>query len=197
MINKTLFHLLFAALLLSCNNEKSDRQQPTADTAAAPVQNEAHVNVSDLPSSVIFRNWEPGDPKNSQLILHAYKLWDSGSIGNVAPYFADTVRFDLPDGRRITATNKTIGAIMGRYRENYKETMNDPFSLISVHNKDLDQDWVIAWTWNTWRDADGTKDSMLYCDNWRFKDGKIDYLNSLENKPSKPLRKKLTKLGSK
>src|SRR6516164_3119814 len=102
MMTKTLPHLLFAAVLLSCNNEKKDGQQAAADSTAGHVQNEAPVRLSDLPPSVIFRNWEPGDPKNSQLILHAYKLWDSGSIGNVAPYFADTVRFDLPDARRIT-----------------------------------------------------------------------------------------------
>jgi hypothetical protein len=32
---------------------------------------------------------------------------------------------------------------------------------------------------------------MLYFDNWRLKNGKIDYLNSLEQTPPKPLLKKL------
>ena len=74
---------------------------------------------------------------------------------------------------------------------------NIPFSLISLHNKDLDQQWVIAWTWNKWRHADGSKDSMLYCDNFRLKDGKIVYLNSLQNQPSKSLSKTLNGITEK
>ena len=93
--------------------------------------------------------------------------------------------------------NNTIESTLRKWRKNYKETVNIPFSLISLHNKDLDQQWVIAWTWNKWRDADGGKDSMLYCDNWRFKNGKIVYLNSLENLPSRELLKTLNKIPAK
>jgi len=38
---------------------------------------------------------------------------------------------------------------------------------------------------------------MLYCDNWRLKDGKIVYLNSLENRPSKSLSKTLNTISEK
>jgi hypothetical protein len=109
----------------------------------------------------------------------------------MSTYFGDTTRFDLPDGRRFTISNNTIESTLRKWRKNYKETSNIPFSLISLHNKDMDQQWVIAWTWNKWRYVDGTKDSMLYCDNWRLKDGKIVYLNSAENQPSKSLSKTL------
>ena len=91
----------------------------------------------------------------------------------------------------LLLTNNTIESTLRKWRKNYKETSNIPFSLVSLHNKDLDQQWVMAWTWNKWRNADGTKDSMLYCDNWRLKDGKIVYLNSAENRPSKSLSKTL------
>jgi hypothetical protein len=120
-----------------------------------------------------------------------YKAWDSEAASNMANYFADSTAYDLPDGTRATTTNTTIESKFRKWRNAYKETSNVPFSLISLYNKDRDQEWVIAWTWNKWTYNDGKKDSMLFCDNWRIKLGKIEYLNSLQNRPSKQLSKRL------
>jgi len=198
MFTRSLFSLLTCAFIISCNNDtKVDSQQPAPDSSATNAQPATKEQSSTLPSFVVFKNWEQGNPENSQLILDTYKAWDSDSTGAMSSHFGDTTRFDLPDGRRFTTTNNTIESTLRKWRKNYKETTNMPFSLISLHNKDLDQQWVIAWTWNKWRYTDGTKDSMLYCDNWRLKDGKIVYLNSLENRPSKSLSKSLNKIEMK
>ena len=197
MFKRFLFFMLPGIFVISCNNDKPADQQSTAIDSSATKSQPVTEQVSTLPSFVIYRNWGQGDPENSQLILNAYKAWDSDSTGILASFFADTTRFDLPDGRRFTTNNNTIESTLRKWRKNYKETSNIPFSLISLHNKDLDQQWVIAWTWNKWQHADGSKDSMLYCDNWRLKDGKIVYLNSLENHPSKSLSKTLSKITAK
>ena len=182
--------------MVSCNNKTAD-QQSSADSSVTKSQSAAIEQPSTLPPFVVFRNWELGNPENSQLIINAYEAWDSDSTGLLASYFGDTTRFDLPDGRRFTTSNNTIEPTLRKWRKNYKETVNIPFSLISLHNKDLDQQWVIAWTWNKWHHADGSKDSMLYCDNFRLKDGKIVYLNSLQNQPSKSLSKTLNGITEK
>jgi hypothetical protein len=194
MRKRSFIYLVPAIFIVSCNNNKPSAQPSTAADSSTKSQPAATEQASTLPPFVVFKNWEMGDPGNSELILSTYKGWDSDSTGVMSTYFADTTRFDLPDGRRFTTTNNTIESTLRKWRKNYKETSNIPFSLISLHNKDLDQQWVIAWTWNKWRNADGTKDSMLYCDNWRLKDSKIVYLNSLGNSPSKPLSKKLNAL---
>lgn len=195
MTIQILLSVLLTVFIASCNNRTDEQKSAAADSSVRPIQPAAQ-DVT-LPAYVVFRNWEPGDGDNSQLIVDAYNAWDSDSTGALASYFADTTRFDLPDGRRFTTTNNTIEGTLRKWRKNYKETSNIPFSLISLHNKDLDQQWVIAWTWNKWRNADGTKDSMLYCDNWRMKDKKIVYLNSLQNFPSKSLSKTLNKIPEK
>jgi hypothetical protein len=46
---------------------------------------------------------------------------------------------------------------------------------------------VIAWVWNKWETKNGKKDSLLVCDNWLLKNGKVVYLNSSENRTSKSL----------
>ena len=198
MLKRSLFYLLPVIFIASCDNNKpSDQQSPAADSGTIQSQPASAEQVSTLPQFVVFRNWEQGNSENSQLILNTYKAWDSDSTGAMSTYFGDTTRFDLPDGRRFTMTNNTIESTLRKWRKNYKQTSNIPFSLISLHNKDLDQQWVIAWTWNKWTYNDGIKDSMLYCDNWRLKDGKIVYLTSMENRPSKPLSNTLNKIPAK
>ena len=149
--------------------------------------------MSTLPTYVQFRNWEPGDPKNAEIVLDLYKVWDENKLADATGYFADTTNFDLPDGRRLSTTKSTIETTFGKLRKSYKQTINVPFSIMPLYNKDMDQQWVIAWIWNKWQYTDGVRDSMLYCDNWRFSNGKIDHMVSMENKPSKLLSGTLSK----
>lgn len=192
MLKRNFCYLLFAVIFSACNNnDKSETAKaPDADTTDK-AQPGAMPVLPEMPSYVVYKNWEPGKPQNAELILNVYKAWDSEAASNMSNYFADSTSFDLPDGTRATTTNKTIESKFRKWRNAYKETSNVPFSLISLYNKDRDQEWVIAWTWNKWTYNDGKKDSMLFCDNWRIKLGKIEYLNSLQNRPSKQLSKRL------
>ena len=135
-----------------------------------------------------------GDPQNLKLIVDVYKAWDSQNYEYLADYFADSTEFDLPGATRLVTTNKDIAARLHKWRTQFGKTSNIPFSLISLSNKDRDHDWVIAWTWNKWEEKNGRKDSMLYCDNWRIQNGKIVYLNSLEQRPSRQLTKTLNSI---
>ena len=180
--------------MISCKDGKDQSPAPTDINNTKSTSKGDTEQVSPLPSSVIFQNWTIGKPENALLILSAYKVWDSATLQNLEPYLADTVGLDLPDGRRLRVTKNSINNTLGKWRKQYRETTNTPFSLISLYNKDRDQEWVIAWIWNRWRYNDGVRDSMLYCDNWRINNGKIEYLNSAENKPSSQLKKSLNTL---
>ncbi len=189
MKKQYLISLLVAVFVLACNsNEKNATETATADTTAKP-QPAPVAALPDLPATVVYKNWEVGNPENALLVLNVYKAWDSDSTEDMSSFFADSTKYDLPDGTRATTTNKTVTSTFRQWRRAYKETTNIPFSLISLKNKDRNQEWVIAWTWNRWTYNDGKKDSMLYCDNWRIKDGRINYLNSLQNRASKQLSK--------
>ena len=182
---------LVAVIVSACNsNQKSETETSTADTTVAESQ-PAAAALPELPASVIYKNWETGNPQNTKLIADVYKAWDGDDPAAMAAFFADSTTYDLPDGTRATTIKKDFESKLRKWRRSYKETTNTPFSLISLNNKDRDQEWVIAWTWNKWTYTDGKKDSMLYCDNWRIKDGKIVYLNSTQNRPSRQLSKAL------
>ena len=193
MQKQYLICLLFAVSLSACNsNEKKETESSTAvDSSADKQEGQPVAAMPELPAYVIYKDWERGKPENTQLVLKVYEAWDGDSPEDMSSYFADSTAYDLPDGTRASTTNKTVGSKFRQWRRAFKETSNKPFSLISLSNKDHDQEWVIAWTWNKWTYNDGKKDSMLFCDNWRIKDGKIVYLNSLQNRPSKPLARRL------
>ena len=195
MVKRNCIYLLFAAFFSACNNDKTETAKSgDADTTSRPSQTEPTTAMPDLPSYVLYKNWETGKPQNAELIAKVYKAWDGENAAGMAAFFADSTAYDLPDGTRATTNNSTFESKLRKWRRAYKETSNIPFSLISLHNKDRDQEWVIAWTWNKWTYADGKKDSMLYCDNWRIKEGKIEYLNSLQNRPSTALSKRLNEV---
>jgi|SRR6218665_352747 len=193
MIKKSFLFLALATTFLACRDNKSASTPSSGDTTTNNLQSEV-AKLPELPSFVHYKNWEMGDPQKTQLILNVYKAWDGNMPGEMASYFADSANYDLPDGIRVTTTNKTVESKFRKWRNSYKETSNIPFSLISLRNKDLDEEWVIAWTWNKWSYTDGKKDSMLYCDNWRIENEKVVYFNSLQSRPSKPLSSKLDKI---
>jgi len=194
-----MFKLILLCVLLAftvaCNTNGESEYKTTPDSVSTSNQ-QAHSTTtleteSALPSFVAFRNWQMGDPAKTSLIVGVYRTWDSGNTDSMATFFADSSTYDFPDGTRRITTGKTIEATFRKWRHEYAATSNIPFSLISLYNKDLKQEWVIAWTWNKWEAKGGIKDSALYCDNWRFEEGKITYLNSMENHVSKALAKRL------
>ena len=73
----------------------------------------------------------------------------------------------------------------------YTNISHKIISALSLHNDDLNDDWVQILAYNKWTYQDGAKDSMLYFDNWRVTNGKIDYLTTLEQTPPKQVLKKL------
>ena len=52
------------------------------------------------------------------------------------------------------------------------------------------EDWVMITTYNKWIEKNGKRDSVLYNDTWRLKNGKLDMLMSYYKLPTKEFLKK-------
>ena len=65
--------------------------------------------------------------------------------------------------------------------------MNNIVSAVSLHDTESNEDWVTITTYNKWVEKSGKRDSVLYNDNWRFKNGKIDFLMSYDKVPTRAL----------
>jgi len=125
------------------------------------------------------------------LVLDMYHAWDGNDANAVAGFFADSASMDMPDARRLVLNKADVYEKFGKARKQYTNTSHKIISAVSLHNNDLNEDWVQILCYNKWAYPDGARDSMLYFDNWRLKSGKIDYLNTLEQTPPTPLLKKL------
>ena len=140
-----------------------------------PVKTETNNDVSTLAYPVKYVNWEIGDFKNVKVITDMYKVWDEDQSKGVAVYFADTVRMRLPEVRNeIRVPNSEVNARMTANRSMYGVTDNDVISAVSLRDKDTGEEWVMITTYAKWTEKSGKRDSILYHDDWRLKNGKID-----------------------
>ena len=179
-------NLLFSALtvfIISCQDEKKEPETvPTTETSKA---------LPEFAYPVDRKNWTIGDPANTKTILDLYHAWDANDANTVAGFFADSAVLDLPHVMRRTVNKGDVYEKFGKARKQYTNTSHKIISAISLHNDDFNEDWVQILCYNKWAYQDGGKDSMLYFDNWRLKNGKVEYLNTLDQTPPKALLNKL------
>ena len=179
---KKLFFSALTVFIFSCQEEKKEPEIVPTETSKA---------LPEFAYPVDRANWKIGDPNNTKLVLDMYRAWDSNDGNAVAGFFADSALLDLPNAQRMVLSKDNVYERFGKARKQYTNTSHKIISAISLHNDDLNEDWVQILSYNKWSYQDGARDSMLYFDNWRLKNGKIDYLNTLEQTPPKPLLKRL------
>ena len=177
---KKIFFSALTVFLFSCQDEKKPE-----------VITDSPKPLPEFAYPVERSHWNIGDPGNTKLVLDMYRAWDGNDANTVAGFFADSASMDMPDARRLNLSKGDIYERFAKARKQYADASHRIISAISLHNTDYDEDWVQVLSYNKWSYQDGVKDSMLYFDSWRLKNGKISYLNSLEQKPPRPLLKKL------
>ena len=182
------FFLVLTVFIFSCQDEK---KEPETDNAPAVTTKEPEKALPEFAYPVDRAHWNIGDPGNTKLVLDMYHAWDAKDGKAVAGFFADSANMDMPDARRLALNKDNVYEKFAKARSQYTNTSNKIISAVSLHNDEYNEDWVQIMTYNKWSLQDGTKDSMLYFDNWRLKNGKIDYLNSLQQKPPRQLLKRL------
>jgi hypothetical protein len=164
-------------LLSSCGNKTTDTTVTTDSTKVAA--------TPELALPVKYKNWEIGNPEYVKDAVDLYKAWDDKDT-KIASYFADTFVMRIPEEtNKIIIPNDAIDSTLKGNRNMYDLTSNDLISAVSLHDKESGEDWVMVTTYNKWINKDGSRDSILYQDNWRFKNGKINLLTSFDKVPSK------------
>jgi ketosteroid isomerase-like protein len=180
---KKIFAITFFVFLISCKDEsKTDTPAPVTETKKA---------LPEFAYPVAMANWSMGDPDNTKTVLDLYLAWERKDSAVFAATFADSATMDMPDARRLTFTNGNAYKKLYDARCKYNSITNKIVSAYALHNDENNADWVMVMVYNKWTYNNGVKDSALYWDNWRLKDGKIVYLSSLEQAPPKTLLKTL------
>ena len=148
--------------------------------------------IFDYP--VVYKNWEMGNHENTRLVLQMYSAWDGKTITGVRELLADSFIMELPGSVRRAAGKEVMIDKLVSYRQNYLSTKHDIIAIQPLLNQDNKEEWVIALVYNKWTYRNQARDSMLYQDIWKLKNGKINSLMSLELSPSRLGYKRLEQI---
>ncbi|WP_153796204.1 nuclear transport factor 2 family protein [Foetidibacter luteolus] len=185
---KNIFFVLIAGLFTgACGQQSAVAEHTVSDSSTTT----APAALLQYAYPVSMANWKLGDPLNTKAVLDMYSAWDKGDGKAVASFFADSAELDLPGAVRITLSKGQIESRFVKLRKMFGASTNHIVSAYALYNEEFEEDWVMVVSYNKWTYKDGVRDSMLYADNWRLKDGKVNYLTSLEEKPASALLKTL------
>lgn len=178
--------LVFIVFASCSSNENQPSDTKTVEPAKTIDRNLAY------PAKRI--DWEIGDFNNVKKVIEFYKVWDEKKSFPSADYFADTIRVHIPETNRVLVVpNSEINKKLRENRAMYDSASNDILSAVALHDKESGEDWVMVTTYSKWIESDGKRDSLLYHDDWRLKNGKIDLLLSFQKVPPKGFGKKTAK----
>jgi hypothetical protein len=186
-MKKTIYILSAVFIFTACADNK--KTEP-ASSAAVKDSSASTISKTDYAYPVKHSEWEIGKSDNIKTVLDFYKAWDNKEAGKVAGFFADTLRLRIPTEREeIVLPNAKINDALRENRGMYDGTSNNIISAVSLHDRESNVDWVWINTYEKWVEADGKRDSLIYHDEWRIKNGKIDFLWSFYKLPTKTFLK--------
>jgi hypothetical protein len=175
--------LSIAGLAVACNNQPATTE--TVTDAKKDAKEIATLSIpADVPYKAVYTSWVPGDANNIKIALDMYKNWDDKKMDLVEHVFADSATFDDPSGHRSSVVRPHLIDSLKKWRAYSDTSYSSIVTAISIHSPDKNEDWVCIWAMNHWS-RKGKLDSSFSNDNWQFKNGKIVYLTSLEQKPIK------------
>ena len=191
-MKKIIYLIAGVCFLASCNNEKAaENKSATAATESAAPASKTDQAKPTYSYPIKYTEWEIGNTENIKTVLKFYYAWDHKQAGQLADIFAETVKVRIPTERdEIEIPNSQVNEKLGANRGMYDSAFNNILSAVSLHDRESNEDWVMITTYNKWIEKGGKRDSLLYHDNWRLKDGKINMLMSFDKLPTKTFLKK-------
>ena len=183
--------IFFTALTLfnSCEEKKAAQTTETNATSVSTASGTEKAKPEYL-NSVKYTEWEIGDPANIKTAMDFYTAWNQKDIKRLGEIFSDTVRLRIPEERgEIMLTQDNLQEALENNRGLYTSTETKIISAVSLHDRESNEDWVTISVYNKWTEKSGKRDSLLYNDNWRLKNGKIAFLMSYEKLPTRTFLK--------
>jgi hypothetical protein len=163
-MRKIFITILIAVLLVSCNTK-------TEQAETKPAKDSLNYAYKAVYSSDIT---VPGNPMNAQKVLRVWKMFESDSILEMKPFFADSVKYDDASGMHFYGPADKLLAYAKSDIDGLDSMRFDILMWQSAHINDRDEDWVNIWSKERRYPKNGGKaDTVLMQENWKVKDGKV------------------------
>ena len=167
--------LSFSCLILlvtACNTPEKKAESMSADSSKSMMESSSEEVKYPYTLDKPYKNWQPGDKKNTQVVLNMLKAWETKNAAECASYFGDSVDLSLDYFHKVIQ-HDSLTAMLEHSWEDYATVnlkMDDWESVISEDKKD---EWVTVWYKQTWTDKKGKMDSMAVVNDAKIVNGKI------------------------
>lgn len=177
-MKKILFCLVFAVLLLSCNNEADKTTASTTDTSTTTVT---------LPYTASYSSSWSNDVSDADLkmVLTSYKDWADGNMTGLANAFGDTLEFDSWNGDHMKLGKADLIKMWSGFRDSLSSVTIDMEAWDKNYSTDRKEGSVVVWYKEIDTYKDGRVDSARWHDINAVKDGKIVWYSQFK----RPLKK--------
>jgi hypothetical protein len=116
----------------------------------------------------------PGDPAIAQKVLTVWKMFETGQIREMKPFFADSVRYDDAHGMHFYGPTDTLLAYAKSDIDGLDSMRFDIVMWQSAHVNDRNEDMVNIWSRERrYPKGNGKADTVLMQENWKVKDGRV------------------------
>ena len=159
---KKLFILLTFALFISCSQPQKNKSQ------------EATKDVKYIYEATYLDDFEIG---NAELVVKVQEMIQAiinKNYEKAGSYLSDNVVFTLQDGSRLEGKDECV-----KYMESYSSVEVEDYQ-IAVNLALLDEngdEWVLLWDTANIVSQDGKSAGVNWMETFRFRNGKIDYMN--------------------
>jgi hypothetical protein len=164
--------IAWLCLVLQACNSTQDKNQ-LAPTSAPPKDTLTYPFVATYSSDLRV----PGDPNLAKKVLEVWKMFETGRIDDMKPYYADTVTYEDAGGLHFHGPIGDLLAFAKKDIENLDSMRFDISTWQSAHSNDKNEDWVNIWSTERRYPKHGKPDTVLMQENWKLKDGRVVYFN--------------------
>ena len=175
---KQFFLLGILVIIGACGSNKDENTQTASASSSAATSTTASATVSaaDYPLPAQYSHtWEAGDPKNTVTVMSIGKDWMESNFASFDKYFADSVSMYLANGDKILAKRDSAIKFMKDFRKMYSEVKAETHSIIPLHHKETNEDWVCIWMKEINTTVKGKKDSVELQESWKLNNaGKVE-----------------------
>ena len=180
MMKQALLILAFCAAISGCKSKSSP------DAASTGTDTTTKLNYPFTPKYSI--KWQPGDEKNSLLVLNCLKKYVEGDIKGCAEAFADTAEF-IGDQFYFKGNKDGLVKMLTDMRSASATVSKEFDSWMTTYYPDKKDTWVTLWYTEKMTGKNGKKDSIYYVDDVLVKDGKIRIYDEKMRRFAPPVKK--------
>jgi hypothetical protein len=164
---------LITFFFMACTSSSPD------STAAANKDSVTAAPAVPLPFTAVYSSsFVPGKTSDVVAVLSNYKAWQDNDMAELRATTGDSAAMIFSSGMELNTTGDSLIKMAKKFRDSLSKVELTFYAWTSNHSVDKNEEWVNVWYKEVDTYKTGKKDSAVYEDDNRVKDGKIVWSSS-------------------